>query len=200
MTLVTLFTDASFHHRRHLGTWAAWIRMNGRTERASGILKDKQDNSCSAELSAIANALVVMQQRFTITGHSRVIIQTDCLEAITAIVNRSHTRPQQNEIVKYIRQFFATNKYQLDLRHVKGHKGAETRRSAVNTFCDEECRRQMGLALAMIDEEQLEMPLENQKPLTNKKKKLTENSANVIVFRNSLSAEEVEQLKERKAM
>jgi ribonuclease HI len=151
MALVTLFTDASYSQRLRRGTWAAWAKCNGVTMRRSGILRDEMSGSTHAEVAAIANGLVAVKQAFGDVV-DKVIVQSDSLNGLVVIRNRSEKNNPISHIAVFIRNFAQNNNWELDLRHVKAHKGNATPRNAVNTACDVECRRQMGLLLEQLGE------------------------------------------------
>lgn len=146
--LITLFTDASFSERLCRGTWAVWFKADGVTYRFSGKIKGTLTQSGDGELSAVANGLHLIVRSLTPPEGSRIIAQTDSQEAISAIQSWGHPRDGANAILLYIRTLLTTHRLRLELRHVKGHKGTITPRNAVNTWCDKECRRQMGELLA----------------------------------------------------
>jgi|HubBroStandDraft_2_1064218.scaffolds.fasta_scaffold56532_3 ribonuclease HI len=162
MALVTMFTDASFTRKHNRGTWAAWAKMNGETMRRSGILKATLTRPELAELCAIANGLVALRLCWAEAVGPRVIIQTDCKGAIDRITGMAKSSTDTDKIVLYIRNYVKAQGWSLDLRHVKGHKGMATPRNAVNTFCDEECRRQMGILLRSL-RSTLELVVDNNK-------------------------------------
>lgn len=148
MRRVTLFTDASWHMATGIGVWAMWAKSDGETLRYSGKLRERVPQIGTAELAAIANGLHCIRSGFNIEDPFDVLAQSDSLEAISAIANDSHKRIDDNNIVRHIKEFVRTNGWQLHTRHVKGHNGYMDPRSAVNTWCDRECRRRMGEALA----------------------------------------------------
>ena len=146
--LVTLFTDASFNCALARGVWAAWAKANGRTIRYSGALKDKVPDIAEAELAAIANGLHIVKAQFGPPAGSRIIVASDSMEAITSLQRRNHPRITCRQITNYIHALSREQDWTLDIRHVQGHKGNKSPRHAVNTWCDKECRRLMGLLLA----------------------------------------------------
>jgi ribonuclease HI len=152
VALVTLFTDASYNHRLRRGTWAAWAKCNGVTMRRSGILRDEMFGSTHAELAAVANGLVAVKQTFGPDNGSKIIIQSDCLNGLTSIRNGTKKTDPASNIASFVNDYAKTQGWELDLRHVKGHRAATTPRNAVNTACDVECRRQMGLLLEQLGE------------------------------------------------
>ena len=160
MPLVTMFTDASWNRATLIGVWSMWAKLDGNTIRYSGILRNKMPQIGTAELSAIANGLFCIKRKFQCEENTKIIAQTDSLEAISAINSNNHPRPEDNALALHIKEFVKTNGWRLELRHVKGHKGTATRRNAVNTWCDRECKRQMGIALRERSDLQLDLPLE----------------------------------------
>jgi ribonuclease HI len=158
MSLVTMFTDASWNRKTHQAVWASWAKLNGETIRNSGQLKSTVPQIGTAELVAIANGLYCISKQFQHAKGDKILIQTDSLEAIHAINGQEHPRAQDRAIVVHIKAFAETHGWLLELRHVKGHRGTSSPRHAVNTWCDKECRRLMGLALAPRSAEVIPFP------------------------------------------
>jgi ribonuclease HI len=154
--LVTLFTDATFNLRLRRGAWAAWAKANGKTIRYSGLIKEPIPDIAEGELSAIANGLYAIKAKFQPEASSRIIITTDSMEAIASLRQRNHPRVKCRFLTNYIHALAQVEGWSLDIRHVKGHKGTSSPRSAVNTWCDKECRRLMGLLLAQTKQETAE--------------------------------------------
>jgi ribonuclease HI len=142
--LITMFTDASFSSTLQRGTWAAWAKAEGTTQRFSGVIKRPLKQSGDAEIAAIANGLHCACRALSPPPNSKFIIQTDSAEAICAYRTVSHARPYCQEILAYAQLIASTNQLTLEFRHVKGHKGNATPRHAVNTWCDREARKLMG--------------------------------------------------------
>jgi len=143
-----MFTDASFNARLRRATWASWIKHNGTTFRDSGIVVAECAQSGDGELAAIANGLHKCKHHLGPLAGARIIAQTDSQEAIDALRKREHPRRYAHEVTRWILFFTVQHNVRVEFRHVKGHKGMQDRRSAVNTWCDKECKRQMGLLLA----------------------------------------------------
>lgn len=152
MPLVTMFTDASWHSQKLIGTWAMWAKLDGETIRYSGQVKGKVPQIGTAELAAIANGLFCISKKFILPHDTAILAQTDSQEAIVAINSNTHPRAEDLALVNYIKECIRTNGWRLKLRHVKGHKGNATPRHAVNNWCDKECRRRMGIALSNVDQ------------------------------------------------
>lgn len=150
--LVTMFTDASWNARTNIGVWSMWAKLDGKTIRYSGRIKQPMPQIGTCELAAIANGLFCIKRKFEPPTESRIIAQTDSLEAIAAIKKGQHKRLEDWSLVDHIKSFVGMNGWVLDLRHVKGHHGPQHKdhapRHVVNAWCDRECKRLMGIALA----------------------------------------------------
>ena len=145
--LVTLFTDASFNRALGRGVWAAWAKADGKTIRYSGPLLEPMPDIAECELAAIGNGLAAVKAKFAPPFGSKIIVATDSAEAIASLRSRNHPRVKCRFLTNYIHALAQAEGWTLDIRHVKGHRGAATPRNAVNTWCDKECRRVMGLLL-----------------------------------------------------
>lgn len=144
--LITLFTDASHCSRTKIAAYAAWAKVDGRTLRRSGVLKQPAANSTLAETMALVNGIHLVIAELRPPPSSRIIAQTDCLTAIEALTggfSNPKTIRQYAEIVAAYRRRVDAADVLVDFRHVGGHKGTVTPRNAVNTWCDNECRRLM---------------------------------------------------------
>jgi ribonuclease HI len=160
--LVTLFTDASFNRQMARGVWAAWAKADGQTIRYSGAIKGSMPDIAECELAAIANGLFAAKAKFAPPFGSKIIIATDSAEAIASIKNRNHPRVKCRFLTNYIHALAQEQSWTLDIRHVKGRRGAATPRNAVNTWCDKECRRLMGLLLASSKTETATQPTQQE--------------------------------------
>ena len=158
MSLVTMFTDASWHRANGVGVWAVRAKCNGLTIRHSGTFNTPMPQIGTAELGAISYGLLHVSRGFDLTDDTKIIIQTDSLEAISAYRSGKHPREIDRNIALHIKAFAQEHGWRLELRHVKGHQGSATPRNAVNTWCDKECKRQMGLALAPKSTEIIQFP------------------------------------------
>ncbi len=147
--LITLFTDASYCSRSRVAAYAAWAKADGRTVRHSGVLRQPVPNSAMAETMALVNGIHVAIAAMRPPAASRIIAQTDCLGAIQALsglLRRAQVIRQYEAVVAAYRDKVAASGVVVEFRHVRGHKGTVTPRNAVNTWCDEECRRLMRAA------------------------------------------------------
>ena len=156
--LVTLFTDASFNRALGRGVWAAWAKADGKTIRYSGALREPMSDIAECELAAIGNGLAAVKAKFAPPFGSKIIVATDSAEAIASLRSRNHPRVKCRFLTNYIHALAQAEGWTLDIRHVKGHRGAATPRNAVNTWCDKECRRLMGL---LLKQNQMETAIAN---------------------------------------
>lgn len=146
--LITLFTDSSHSRILARATWAAWFKADGVAWRYAGPVKGPITSSGQGELAAIANGLCQVTRACRPGLGSKVIVQSDSLEALTALQRNKHRNPYCTSVLAYIESLRVTNELILDLRHVKGHSGTGNPRSAINHFCDREAQRQMDILWA----------------------------------------------------
>jgi len=124
---VTMICDASHcPHTRATG-WAVWIKHGSpaQTERLSGSAKSK--NSTKAEHLALEKGTRYLIENVDLQD-AIVIVQSDCKGALEKVdVGLLKERGAQH----------------VKLKWVRGHQGVKDPRSAVNTWCDIEAKRQM---------------------------------------------------------
>ena len=116
---------------------------------ASGVLKQPVPNSSLAETMALVNGIHLAIAAMRPPAASKIIAQTDCLaaiEALSGMLRRAQAIRQYAAVVAAYREKVAAAGVVVEFRHVRGHKGTVTPRNAVNTWCDEECRRLMRAA------------------------------------------------------
>lgn len=147
--IVTINTDASFNHRHKIGAYAFWIVSNQGRLCQAGPLKDKCDRPEVAEFRCIINAIYALG-KMQMTGITRVIINTDCLNVIHLIKNdcaniRKYKLLQwSGNLVKRFNKTVTAAKLegaQIDLRHVRSHISTETSRQWVNDWCDKAAKK-----------------------------------------------------------
>lgn len=142
--LITLFTDASYCERTGIAAYAAWAKADGRTLRRAGVLKQPAPDSAMAETMALVNGIHLALAGMRPPPNSRIIAQTDCMTAIGALnggIRKARTIKRYAAVVAAYRRRVEAAQVVVEFRHVGGHKGTATPRNAVNTWCDEECRR-----------------------------------------------------------
>ena len=164
---VTLFSDASLCSFSGKGGWAAWLKSDEGTVKGGGAFRHLTLDTGIAEAMAAVNAVYLGLKSGLIQHGYRLLIQTDndsvwqILEnqlrrKVTArALNRPNADPcaierdvdHRNMLIDLIVSKFSwmVEHYALEVRwrHVKGHRGTEDARSAVNTFCDRTAREHM---------------------------------------------------------
>lgn len=145
--VVTVNTDASFHHKSKIGGFAFWIHFGNWKIQMSGPLK-KCDSAIEAELMCMANALYVLQNS-GINDVQKIIIYSDCKNAFPLIgLNKTPGSPGRKvaNLLRAVRkrQFF---KPEYELRHIKAHTNKQDMRSLINDWCDRNARYQMRILL-----------------------------------------------------
>jgi serine/threonine-protein kinase RIO1 len=147
--LVTLFTDASHCGRTHVAAYAVWAKADGYTIRHARVLKQRVPDSSVAEAQAIVNGLCFAIAVLRPLPGSKIIAQTDCMAAISALTGKLAKRKSIERYASITSIYAArivSSGVAVEFRHVSAHRGVATPRNAVNTWCDKECRRLMRLA------------------------------------------------------
>ncbi len=170
--LITIFSDASMCEKRNVGGWAAWLRCDRRRYpfRTGGPFTVRVNDTAMAESMAVVNALASGIAQGFVEPEDVVLIQTDnnsvmgVLEGTVvrrmskAVRERKGlTRAQAKRLVRdrnaeigivssVFLSYVAKNSLTIRWRHVKGHRGNVDRRSAVNTYCDQQARIHMRAA------------------------------------------------------
>lgn len=157
--LITLFTDAGFCPHTGIGTYAVWAKESGKTLRKSGVLRGTMEVSAIAELRALANGIALVLSIIRPSPGSKIIAQLDCQDAINAMLGTGYKKPRQQERVRSAvedaRRRLIEAKVSIEYRRVPGHAGRGTPRTAVNTWCDSECRRHLREARAAKAQKEL---------------------------------------------
>jgi len=140
---VTINTDASF--KKGIGAYAYWIKCDHFTLKGSGYFKDKVKDPSVAEAQCIANAIVALTNYVKDLQFDYMVINTDSMWCVNGI------KAPKNEIFTLIAGLLnkfkdKTNCNKLSVRHVKAHTGKKNKRSWVNNWCDQECKRQRIIA------------------------------------------------------
>jgi len=137
--LITLFTDASFHPRTRASAFALYAISNRGNLNYASRFRGEMENSAHAELAAIGNALHIVLPQPMSAGATRVLIQSDCMDALRWI-NREG-KAKYPEVVD--RLWWTAEKYRvtLETRHVKGHVGIGEPRLYCQDWCDREAGR-----------------------------------------------------------
>ena len=144
--IVTINTDASFCKDTKKGGYAFSIVSNTFKTKRSGVFKTECINPDDAEARCIVNAMKIAM---TISGATRIIVNTDSLNAI-AILTAKPNKYVSTTKFEYIRQaylkLFQPQSMRVEFRHVKAHTGINDARSKVNEWCDQEAKKQLNKA------------------------------------------------------
>lgn len=156
---LTLFVDASFHPESKAAGYGAWAKRDGWPK---GLFMGGELTTCrsssDAEMCAIARAVALLRRTKALDGVKAVLIQSDCLHALETIVaalragvshhrdgaevKRRAARPTAVEYAALDGLRDAAGEVRLIVRHVRGHKGGNTRET-VNEICDKIARKNM---------------------------------------------------------
>ncbi len=147
--LITINTDASFHPNLKYGAYAFWAICNDFKITKSGVFRKKCLTPDDAEAKCILNALTVILKAHT--GISKIIINTDSLNAIAYLTNdKRHTDKYRLPTSQRVRFSNLLNEFRrkhrrtkIEFRHVKAHSGIADSRSYVNEWCDAEAKKQL---------------------------------------------------------
>lgn len=154
--IITLYTDASYCPRTGAAGWAAWIRFGPGPEhvvRRGGALTEDPKTSTGAELAAIANGLAVVgallrdgadalaaanraRRNPAPPGSRHVVhVRSDSVGALDRLrLNwRGAVAAYEGRCVRAALECAEIHNCDLQLGHVKGHRGKADKRSAVNT-------------------------------------------------------------------
>jgi ribonuclease HI len=152
---LTLFADAGWCPRTHVGGWGVWMKgVQPNSLTAGGQIKELIPSSTEAEIRALANGLAVAKDRGFVKAGGTLMIQSDSLNAlgwVHALCPKVQDRPATEGLTaskprKNLKALaspgaveFARLAKLLDLtvftRHVRGHQNGPDRQW-VNRECD----------------------------------------------------------------
>jgi ribonuclease HI len=165
MAMVTIIADASFCPASRAAGWAAWIKADGRDSAlvSGNFTRIAPASSGEAEFFAVANALFKAVKDGFVGPRDRVMIQSDCVAVLEAMLwgldcrESQHPdgcglqRPQKRpglttgageKALTTIGDIAAPLDLQLFVRHVRGHTSGGGRKW-VNRACDQAARKAM---------------------------------------------------------
>ena len=168
MAMVTIIADASFCPASRAAGWAAWIKADGRDSAliSGTFTKIAPASSGEAEFFAVANALFKAVKDGFIGPRDKVMIQSDCVAVLEAMLwgldcqesqhpngcglRRPRNRPglaagAGETALTTIGGIAAPLDLELFVRHVRGHT-AGGGRQWVNRACDRAARQAMVVA------------------------------------------------------
>jgi ribonuclease HI len=164
---VTLFSDASLCSHTGKGGWAAWLKSDEGTITGGGAFRHLTIDTGIAEAMAAVNGIHLGLRQGLIRPGCRVLIQTDNNSVWHILENQIRRKvtaralrkegadvaalerdiDHRNMLIDLVVAKFSqlVERYRLEVRwrHVKGHRGKEDARSAVNTLCDKTAREHM---------------------------------------------------------
>lgn len=144
--LVTIIVDASFCPHNHVGGCGYWIASKRGCLSGGSSFKKQLANSVIAEIYAIANALHSAISKSLVLSGDEVLIQSDCLTAISLYQGNKKEKNQGSE-EKQAMLIFNLLKTENDLtirfRHVKGHSSIKDNRSKSQRMCDMIAKKHM---------------------------------------------------------
>lgn len=147
--LVTINTDASFHHELKYGSYAFWAVCNNFKITRSGAFKKTCLSSDDAESKCIINAIkCVLTTKEPIT---KIIVNTDSLNAIALIKGDTHhirryitrSKTKFKHIKNAFMEVMRKHQVKIEFRHVKAHSGVDDKRSYVNEWCDKQAKKEL---------------------------------------------------------
>jgi hypothetical protein len=152
----TINTDASFSIAHGgVASWACWIKSAHYLIRDGGVFTTPVANSSVAELMAVEQALLLLDnlidsqeflRHYRDNGNIVLYLNTDSVWAIHAmkgIVKRS----KHLEVARRVKSL--ADPFEIIARYVKGHSRNPDSRSWVNNWCDRKAR---GLVRGKIEE------------------------------------------------
>ena len=164
---VTIYSDASVCQETQTVGWAGWVKSNRGRRIYDGVLKARTVDTGIAEAMAMVNSIHKAVRDEQIKQGDLLIINTDndsvpmILEgAIKRKVSlrrkiksgksfrqlRAGVRQANEQIMDvsaYYRGIIEENDLEVRWYHVKGHRGVEDKRAAVNTSCDQRAKARM---------------------------------------------------------
>lgn len=166
MTNVAIYTDAGAWLKTKIAAWSCYIEINGEcVHKQAGILNDFNGNVSTAELSAIANALMILSEMLdqTKTADS-LTIYTDSRDAQRLITgeitdnNRKYLELPQYKTIE-AHTTFRFNK--VDVVHIKAHTVKhdfdQDRVKLIQHWCDIACGLRLKMQRYELDAKRLDL-------------------------------------------
>lgn len=171
---VTIFSDASICPNTMAGGWAGWIKCDRGTLAVGGELKSPLIDTTIAEAMAAMNAISVAIAKGLVHEGDMIVLATDNDKVTDILEGRarrkfrkkdarkrkwsySQLRIYVQESNRHIDRISAAFEKRMALsgvdfrwNHVKGHRGRDDRRSAVNHGCDKRAKASMKKARRRI--------------------------------------------------
>lgn len=144
---VTIIADASYCSQTGAAGYGFWIACERGKRGGGGPIERKLDNSSSAEMMAIVNAVYIAATRELIQQGDHVLLQTDCQSAIDAFSNlRKRLKQTEKDAKDEFYKLKREHGFTFSFRHVKGHTSRPEARYVTNNLCDKRAREGLRLA------------------------------------------------------
>jgi len=141
---VTLLADASFCPNTRIAGYGFWIAAARGKLPGHGVFKTLCRDNVVAEMRAIVYAMRAGMQHGVIQKHDELLIQVDCLAAISAFDgSRTELNEEEKAVHRYFKDLKRQGSFEIEWRHVKGHSSTTDARSLSNNSCDRRARREM---------------------------------------------------------
>lgn len=153
--MVTIIADASHCPETGAAGYGWWTACGRGKRGGGGQIKEKVDRASAAEMIALVNALHLSVKEGLVQTGDYVLLQTDCLAAISALLS-TRTRLSEDE-KRAKRAFFELKKkvnFVFTLKHVKGHTNRPEARFVTNNLCDARAKKGMRLARQRLADSQ----------------------------------------------
>lgn len=155
MTLVTIFSDASYCSNTRVGGWGCYIAVNGQRVNRGGAFANRVRNNVIAEHMALVNAIWTGRSLGLVNPGDKIILQTDSMETIRFFAwDRERVVESACEQSLAVWDKFTTMVFGLNLetefRWVRGHDNGKTTRSYANEVCDRLAKSHMRRVRARV--------------------------------------------------
>jgi ribonuclease HI len=144
LNCLTINTDASFHPQYKIGGYAFYIICDLFKIEKSGKFKNILKSSTDAEMKCFGNAISTILSQKELPKIKNIILNTDCLSAVSCLTIKKKKTIIELEIVDLIEDLkLKTNCQNFQFKHVKSHNGIADSRSWINNKLDKECKKWM---------------------------------------------------------
>lgn len=141
----TIIADASYCNESKIAGYGYWIASSRAGKYGGeGVVKGSVETNNAAEMMALANALAIAIKRGMVAQYDEVLLQTDCVAAISGFMGqRTLVIAQEQDVYDWFCETRANLKLLTQFRHVKGHTMNKDARSTTNRMCDKRAKRAM---------------------------------------------------------
>lgn len=141
---VTIISDASHCHEHGVGGYAFWAVSSRGHHAGDGVFKSTLKDSTAAETMAIVNALHCSISLGICCDGDQVLIQTDCLNAISYLEHGVRRKRSDLQLAaKVFEGLKSTHSLAVEFRHVRGHTKVADHRSMAQRMADKRAKRAM---------------------------------------------------------